>query len=97
MGPVLAFGAVDAFFPVGEGTALAGQSHSRESYEAESSREQALAQTLRLARLRYQNGVASQLDVIDAERGLLAARIARVEALRTQRAAISDLFRALGG
>ena len=27
---------------------------------------------LRLARLRYQNGVASQLDVIDAERGLLA-------------------------
>ena len=78
-------------------TALAGQSHSRESYEAESSREQALAQTLRLARLRYQNGVASQLDVIDAERGLLAARIARVEALRTQRAAIADLFRALGG
>jgi len=78
-------------------TALAGQSRSRESYEAESSREQALAQTLRLARLRYQNGVASQLDVIDAERGLLAARIARVEALRTQRAAIADLFRALGG
>ena len=78
-------------------TALAGETHSRESYEAESAREQALAQTLRLARLRYQNGVASQLDVIDAERGLLAARIARVEALRTQRAAIADLFRALGG
>ena len=70
---------------------------SRESYEAEASREQALAQTLRLARLRYQNGIASQLDVIDAERGLLAARIARVEALRAQRAAIADLFRALGG
>jgi len=35
--------------------------------------------------------------VIDAERGLLAARIARIEALRSQRAAIADLFRALGG
>jgi multidrug efflux system outer membrane protein len=78
-------------------TALTGQTRSRESYEAESAREQALAQSLRLARLRYQNGIASQLDVIDAERGLLAARIARVEALRDQRAAIADLFRALGG
>jgi multidrug efflux system outer membrane protein len=78
-------------------TALTGQTRSRESYEAESAREQALAQSLRLARLRYRNGIASQLDVIDAERGLLAARIARVEALREQRAAIADLFRALGG
>jgi outer membrane protein, multidrug efflux system len=78
-------------------TALNGQARSRESYEAESAREQALAQSLRLARLRYQNGIASQLDVIDAERGLLAARINRVEALRAQRAAIADLFRALGG
>ena len=78
-------------------SALVGQTRSRESFEAESAREQALAQSLRLAQLRYQNGIASQLDVIDAERGLLAARIARVEALRAQRAAIADLFRALGG
>jgi multidrug efflux system outer membrane protein len=78
-------------------TALAGQTRSRESFEAESAREQALAQSLRLAQLRYQNGISSQLDVIDAERGLLAARIARIEALRSQRAAIADLFRALGG
>ena len=78
-------------------TALAGQTRSRESFEAESAREQALAQSLRLAQLRYQNGISSQLDVIDAERGLLAARIARIEALRSQRAAIADLYRALGG
>jgi len=78
-------------------SALAGQRRSRDSFEAESAREQALAQSLRLAQLRYQNGIASQLDVIDAERGLLAARVARVEALRSQRAAIADLFRALGG
>jgi outer membrane protein, multidrug efflux system len=78
-------------------TALVGQTRSRESFEAESAREQALAQSLRLAQLRYQNGIASQLDVIDAERGLLSARISRIEALRAQRAAIADLFRALGG
>jgi len=78
-------------------TALIAQSRARESYEAESAREAALTQTLRLARLRYQNGVASQLDVLDAERGLLSAQIARVEALRAHRAAVADLFRALGG
>lgn len=78
-------------------TALVAQTKARESYEAESARAAALAETLRLARLRYENGVASQLDVIDAERGLLAARIARIEALRAHRAAVADLFRALGG
>jgi multidrug efflux system outer membrane protein len=78
-------------------SALAAQSRARESYEAESVRAQALTETLRLARLRYDNGIASQLDLIDAERGLLAARSARIEALRAHRAAIADLFRALGG
>jgi outer membrane protein, multidrug efflux system len=78
-------------------TALVAQARARESYEAESARAAALAETLRLARLRYGAGVASQLDVIDAERGLLAARVARIDALRAQRAAVADLFRALGG
>jgi len=77
--------------------AIAAQTRSRESYEAESARAAALGETLRLARLRYANGISSQLDVLDAERGLLAARIARIEALRGHRAAIADLFRALGG
>jgi multidrug efflux system outer membrane protein len=77
--------------------ALIVQVRARESYDAESARVAALSETLRLARLRYQNGVASQLDVLDAERGLLAAQIARIEALRAHRAAVADLFRALGG
>ncbi len=77
--------------------ALAVQARSRENFEAQTAREQALTDTLRLARLRYENGVASQLDVIDAERGLLAARVARIDALRQYRAAVADLFRALGG
>ena len=55
-------------------TALIAQARAKESYDAESARAAALSETLRLARLRYQNGVASQLDVIDAERGLLQRR-----------------------
>jgi multidrug efflux system outer membrane protein len=78
-------------------SALILQARSREAYDAQSTRAQALATTARLARLRYVNGVASQLDVLDAERGLLDARSARIEALRAHRAAIADLFRALGG
>lgn len=77
--------------------ALAAQAGARESLEAQSARVRALEETLRLAKLRYSSGIASQLDVLDAERGLLAAQTARVEALRAQRAAVSDLYRALGG
>jgi multidrug efflux system outer membrane protein len=78
-------------------SALVAQARARERYEAETERAAALADTLRLARLRYDSGIASQLEVLDAERGLLAARIARIEALRAHRAAVADLFRALGG
>jgi outer membrane protein, multidrug efflux system len=78
-------------------SALATQARARESYEIESARAAALASTLRLARLRYVNGLASQLDVIDVERSLLAAVNSRHEALRAQRAAVADLYKALGG
>ncbi|HZN86797.1 MAG TPA: efflux transporter outer membrane subunit [Burkholderiales bacterium] len=77
--------------------ALAAQGRARESFEAQAERVRALEETLRLARLRYASGIASQLDVLDAERGLLAAQTARVDALRAQRAAVADLYRALGG
>ena len=77
--------------------ALIAQARARESYDAETARAAALSETQRLARLRYVNGVASQLDVIDAERGLLEAQRARIAALHAHRAAVADLFRALGG
>ncbi len=77
--------------------ALVAQRRAREIYDAETERANALAETLRLARLRYQSGIASQLEVMDAERGLLDARAARIDALRAHREAVADLFRALGG
>ena len=77
--------------------ALIAQARARETYEAEAARAAALAESTRLAQLRYRNGVASQLDVIDSERGLLEAQRARIAALQAHRAAVADLFRALGG
>jgi multidrug efflux system outer membrane protein len=77
--------------------AIAAQTRARESYDAETQRAKALTETLRLARLRYEHGLASQLDVLDAERGMLAAEAAQIEALRAQRAAVADLYKALGG
>jgi multidrug efflux system outer membrane protein len=41
--------------------------------------------------------MTGQLEVLDAERNLLAAEQNRIDALRAQRAAIADLFKALGG
>jgi len=77
--------------------AIHAQEKMRERFLAEDQRVAALRQSLRLAKLRYENGVASQLDVLDAERNLLNAEQSRADALRAQRAAVADLFRALGG
>jgi len=77
--------------------ALSAQTRARETFAAESRRAAALSETLRLARIRYENGVSSQLEVLDAERNLLGAELNRADALRTQRAAVADVVRALGG
>ena len=77
--------------------ALVAQAKARERLDAERDRATALTIALRFARLRYENGLTSQLEVLDAERNLLAAEQNRIDALRAQRAAIADLFKALGG
>ena len=77
--------------------ALIAQVKARDRLDAERDRAAALQIALRFARLRYENGLSSQLEVLDAERNLLAAEQNRIDALRAQRAAIADLFKALGG
>ncbi|HZO13967.1 MAG TPA: efflux transporter outer membrane subunit [Polyangiaceae bacterium] len=77
--------------------ALSAQVRARETHAAENARVAALTETLRLARIRYENGLSSQLEVLDAERNLLQAELNRIDALRAQRAAVADLVRALGG
>ncbi len=77
--------------------AIVAQGKTREQFDAEDRRAATLREALHLAKLRYKSGVASQLDVLDAERNLLAAELNRSDALRAQRAAIADLLKALGG
>jgi outer membrane protein, multidrug efflux system len=77
--------------------ALVSQRKARERLEAEQARVASLQKALELARLLYDNGESSLLDVLDAERGLLGAQLDRVEAQRAQLAATADLFKALGG
>jgi multidrug efflux system outer membrane protein len=77
--------------------ALVAQRKARETLEAEQARVTALSSALKFARMRYDSGVASLLDLLDAERGLLDAELNRVEAQRAQLAATADLFKALGG
>jgi multidrug efflux system outer membrane protein len=77
--------------------ALVAERKARERLEAESRRVAALQKALELAKLRYDNGESSLLDVLDAERGLLGAQLDRVEAQRAQLAATADLYQALGG
>ena len=78
-------------------TALAAQSAARETYESESARAAALRRALALAQLRFESGLTSQIDVLDAERNLLVAELARLDALAAQRAAVLELVKALGG
>jgi len=77
--------------------ALSTQVNAREVLDAERRHMAALSQSLKLAKLRYDNGIASQLDVLVTERSLLSAELNRVDALRAQRVAVADLVKALGG
>ncbi|MCA3028203.1 MAG: efflux transporter outer membrane subunit [Rhodocyclaceae bacterium] len=76
--------------------AIQAQQAAREVFDLETRRVGTLDQSWKLAKLRYQQGIASQLEVIDAERNLLAAEQNRIEAARALRAAVADLFKAMG-
>lgn len=77
--------------------ALTAQTRAREAYEAETARAVKLREALKLVLVRYENGLISQLDVLDAERNLIQAETNRAEALAAQRNAVADLVKALGG
>jgi multidrug efflux system outer membrane protein len=77
--------------------ALVAQRKARESMEAEQLRINALESSMKLAQLRYDNGISSLLELLIAERALLDAQLNRIEAQRVELAATADLFKALGG
>lgn len=57
----------------------------------------AQAQRLKLAELRFQNGITSALDVVDAQRDLFSAEQALVQIRLLRLTNAVDLYRALGG
>ena len=77
-------------------SALAAQTNLREADLAQQERVRALARTSELTKLRYDNGAVSLFEYLEAERQLLAARQDAIDAERDRRAAIVDLYLALG-
>jgi outer membrane protein, multidrug efflux system len=57
----------------------------------------AARRTLALANLRYTNGLAGYLDVLDAQRQLFSAEIDLASTTRDQLAAVVQIYKALGG
>jgi outer membrane protein, multidrug efflux system len=56
-----------------------------------------LSETLRLVTNRYNDGYAPYLDQLDAQRGLLAARLIAIRIATDRLNAIATLYQALGG
>ena len=77
--------------------ALTARAALDEQIEAQQAVQAAQAERLKLADLRYQSGVASSLDVLDAQRELFSAEQALVQARLLRLTNAIDLYRALGG
>lgn len=77
--------------------ALAGRATLGEQLKAQEDLVRAESDRMRLAELRYRNGVASYLDVLDAQRSLFTARQAQVQTALAQRLNQVTLYKALGG
>lgn len=77
--------------------ALVANRKARGVVEAQITQVEALRRSLHLARLRYDNGYSSYLEVLDAERSLFQAEVSLASAQRDQLTAVVDVYRALGG
>jgi outer membrane protein, multidrug efflux system len=77
--------------------ALAGRATLGDQAQAQAAVVEAEATRTRLARLRYENGVASYLDLLDAQRSLFAAQQSLVQARLARLQNQVQLYRALGG
>jgi multidrug efflux system outer membrane protein len=77
--------------------ALAARSYLGDQVAAQRAIPDAQAERLRLLTLRFENGVASTLDVLDAQRELFTAEQQLVQARLLRTTSAIDLYRALGG
>ena len=77
--------------------ALAGRATWSEQVRAQAAVVEAETVRFRLARLRYDNGIASYLDLLDAQRSLFAAEQGLVQARLARLQNQVQLYRSLGG
>ena len=77
--------------------ALAGRATLGEQANALQEQANAERDRYRLADLRYRNGIASFLDILDAQRSLFAVQQALAQVQLAQRASEVQLYKALGG
>ncbi|MGE5649774.1 efflux transporter outer membrane subunit [Noviherbaspirillum sp. UKPF54] len=77
--------------------ALAARATLDELIDAQRLVAEAQSERLKLADQRYQNGVASSLDVLDAQRELFSAQQTLIQARQLKLTNAIDLYRALGG
>ena len=70
---------------------------TRDTEAAQQAQLASLREALRLARLRYDNGYSSYLEVLDAERGVFQVEQALSSARLARLSAIAALYTALGG
>ena len=77
--------------------ALAGRATFDEQLRAQKAQADAEAQRFRLSDLRYRNGAASYLDLLDAQRALFAAQQATVQVRLAQLQNRVNLYKVLGG
>jgi multidrug efflux system outer membrane protein len=77
--------------------ALAGLRLSRDQLVAQETQERALARAYALAQERYNSGISSYLEVLDAQRSLFTAQLALVGLERQYLGATVLLYKALGG
>ena len=77
--------------------ALAGRATFGDQVQAQARVVEAEAARLRLAQLRYEAGIASYLDLLDAQRSLFSAQQALVQARLARLQNQVQLYRSLGG
>jgi len=77
--------------------ALVAVHAARDEALAQATQATALRQALDLATIRYQAGLSTYLDLLDAERSLFSAELAMSQAQLGELTAAVQLYKALGG
>ena len=77
--------------------ALIDQRRTREQLEAQKRQVDSLKEYARIARLRYDNGYTSYIEVLDAERSLFSAELTYAQTQGVLFVALVNLYKSMGG